>query len=198
MSNRFSYLDDDNDDELFNNDTFSETTSQESEIEDGSNNKIEKIVVYYKSNPKQISYQCSLKNGVKDGLYEDYYEDGTLSAKCTYKNGILDGLAQLYYPNGNLEFQCNFRNGYHYGLYESYSNKVGEDGSREYKYFIYDGILDGKYEEYKDNIKIKCTYVNGLLDGKYKVYAINNNEENDDKVILYKKYKAGILVKDKI
>ena len=40
-------------------------------------------------------------NGLPDGLFEEYYEDGSIMAKNTFVNGELT-VKELYYKNGNL------------------------------------------------------------------------------------------------
>ena len=40
-------------------------------------------------------------NGVPDGLFEEYYEDGSIMAKETFVNGEMTS-KELYYKNGNL------------------------------------------------------------------------------------------------
>ena len=40
-------------------------------------------------------------NGLPDGLFEEYYEDGSIMAKETFVNGEMTS-KELYYKNGNL------------------------------------------------------------------------------------------------
>ena len=36
----------------------------------------------------------------KDGVYEEYHEDGWLKRKETYKNGMKEGVRKHYYNHG--------------------------------------------------------------------------------------------------
>ncbi len=187
MSNRFNYL-------LHDSESNSESNSDsdsKSENETISDVEEDGVITHYYDDSNQIVCRYTLKNGRRTGLYEEYYEDGSPSVKCYYENGILNGFAQLWYSpkyHNQIEFQCNFVNGIKDGLYESWY----KNGEKEYKYTLVNGLREGKYEEYKkDGAKIKCYYKYGLLDGKYKVY---DKEEN---VIKYKKFKDGILIKEK-
>ena len=77
--------------------------------------------------------KTTYKNGKKDGLYEEYYEDiimkdgevkdGQVKIKETYKNGEEDGLYEEYYEDGQLRIKTTYKNGEEDGLYEEY----GED-----------------------------------------------------------------------
>jgi antitoxin component YwqK of YwqJK toxin-antitoxin module len=193
MSNRFDFLCEESDSD---NDSKSDSSSDiYSKSETVSDVEEDGVITHYYDDSNQIVCKYTLKNGRRTGLYEEYYEDGSPSVKCYYENGILNGFAQLWYSpkyakNGSnqIEFQCNFVNGIKDGLYESWY----KNGEKEYKYTLVNGLREAKYEEYKkDGTKIKCYYKYGLLDGKYKVY---DNEEN---VIEYKKFKDGILIKEK-
>ena len=56
------------------------------------------------------------KNGVGNGLWINYYPDGTIEEKGTYKNNRVEGPVWQYYPNGSLKAQ---------GQYEHWRKKVG-------------------------------------------------------------------------
>ena len=47
---------------------------------------------------KKLRY--SVKNGIKEGPYELYYENGQLKRKTSFKNDRYDGLFEEYYENG--------------------------------------------------------------------------------------------------
>jgi hypothetical protein len=55
--------------------------------------------------------QVSFKNGLADGAWVTYYENGQLFFKGSYKNGKKEGAWVRYYDNGQLFYKGNFKNG---------------------------------------------------------------------------------------
>lgn len=88
------------------------------------------------------------KNGIKNGTYEAFYDDGVLYEKATYKEGKLIGKRILHFTNGQPE------------IVEHYNEK---------------GELDGPYITYYKNGQIKAekTYKKNKLEGKVLVYYEN-------------------------
>ena len=54
----------------------------------------------------QLCEKCTFKDGKRDGLREDYYDNGRLKVKFTYKDGELDGPYGDYYGDGQLHKKC--------------------------------------------------------------------------------------------
>ena len=55
--------------------------------------------------------QGSFKNGVEDGAWVEYWDNGQLSDEGNYKKGKKDGSWVTYYPNGQLWVKGNYKNG---------------------------------------------------------------------------------------
>jgi tetratricopeptide (TPR) repeat protein len=53
----------------------------------------------------QIKERYLIKNGNKDGLNEEYYENGQIKIKCFYVNGIKEGVYEEYYDNGQMKIK---------------------------------------------------------------------------------------------
>ena len=70
------------------------------------------------------------ENGLKEGPWEGYHDNGKLAFKGTYIRGNEHGLYERYYSNGNLSYKGNYVNGKEHGLSEWYSN--GEFYLKEY------------------------------------------------------------------
>ena len=51
------------------------------------------------------------KETIKDGLVEEFYDNGQLEWRASYKDGKLDGLWEKFYENGQLEEKRNYKNG---------------------------------------------------------------------------------------
>lgn len=75
------------------------------------NNKIDGLRIEYYDNG-QLWLKCNYKDGLKDGIFEEYYEteDGQiiLWRKGFYVNGIRNGLYQTFDINGNLLKSINY------------------------------------------------------------------------------------------
>jgi uncharacterized protein len=87
-------------------------------------------------------------NGIREGVYKLYRNNGKLWHECNFVNGILNGECKLYYENGNI------------WMIKTYIN----------------GILNGESKEYYENGQIyeKCYYVNGEFD-EYQAYELYND-----------------------
>jgi antitoxin component YwqK of YwqJK toxin-antitoxin module len=46
--------------------------------------------------------EVTFKNGIKEGLNSNYYDDGRLRSTIIYKNGLRSDTAKWYYPEGDL------------------------------------------------------------------------------------------------
>ena len=118
-----------------------------------------------------------LKDGVKEGYWEEYDEDGLLTAKGKFKNGKKDGIWEGYekgkYDSGNkvgiweyyskdgqLESKGKYDSGNKVGIWEYYS----KDGYLYQKGNFKDGKKDGLWKSY---------YEDGQLRSKEK-YDIGN------------------------
>jgi len=94
-----------------------------------------------------------------------------------YKDGILNGLFEEYYPNGQLMTKVLYKNGRKDGLYESYWNNGQEKVKNIYKNGI---IKDGTYKWFWKNSQLHLirSYKNGVLEGHYEVYYKHGQLKN--------------------
>jgi len=51
------------------------------------------------------------KEEIKDGLLEEFHDNGQLVSRSNYKNGKQDGPWEDYYKNGQLQVRENYKNG---------------------------------------------------------------------------------------
>ena len=74
------------------------------------------------------------KEGELDGPWVEYWEDGQLCVSGNYKSGVREGLWEFYYDNGQLRSRGEFKEGEFDGPWEGYYEN-GRLRSREnYKY----------------------------------------------------------------
>ena len=121
--------------------------------------KIEKCVDYAKTTVK-FKYYID-ENGLKQGLFESFYENGNPFIKCTFKDNRLDSLYEEFYENGQLEIRYTCKDGIYDGLYEEFY----ENGKLRERCTYKNGLRQGLFESfYKDGqVKERCTYKNDQL-----------------------------------
>ena len=88
---------------------------------------------------------------MKNGLIEEFYDNGKLESRKNWKEGKKDGLSEEFHKkNGRLIFKKNFKNGILDGLYEEFYkngqlrqrvNYVKGEKEGYGEHFYYDGLL---------------------------------------------------------
>jgi hypothetical protein len=53
-----------------------------------------------------VSCVGKYKDGLKIGLWKEFYSNDTLKSEVEYRNGIPFGSCKLFWKNGNLKMQC--------------------------------------------------------------------------------------------
>ncbi len=122
------------------------------------------------------------EEGIKDGEWEEHYDNGQLRSKGKYLKGKKNGFWSYFHKNGQLEQQ---------GEYNEKGNTEGswtwyyDNGNvwREASYF--DGMLDGHTIEYdiEGNVIAEGDYIEDLEEGNWKVVYNDHIEEG--------KYRGG-------
>jgi antitoxin component YwqK of YwqJK toxin-antitoxin module len=52
-----------------------------------------------------------MANGIREGEYKEYHENGQLWVICNYIDGKIEGELKSYHNNGQLEAICNYIDG---------------------------------------------------------------------------------------
>jgi len=138
------------------------------------------IVAYYASG--EVESKFSLKEGVRQGLFQMFFKDGRLYIESNYSKGIRNGKYRDYYANGRLKSDHEFKMG-EAVMSESFretgelfyrETAIGEktrlhewfyeDGSQNYTYTTKMGVKSGLYlefDEYYGGIKHRECYKEG-------------------------------------
>lgn len=101
---------------------------------------------YFPGTESLLRRKGYLVDGMWDGLYEYYYENGQIKFKNTYNEGVWDGLAEEYYRNGQLRRRENYKNNALDGLAEEYF----EDGQLRRRESYQEDVLNGQIELYDE------------------------------------------------
>ena len=137
--------------------------------EDGS---IERAVIYVGGNI--VAEGIMDEEGNKEGLWEEFYLDGSLRAKGSYLNNRKTGEWVYYHENGILEQT---------GLYDTEGKPVGKwvwyyDNENLWREeFFINGLQDGLVTEFdrNGNIISEGEYFEGLEEGKW-IYNFENHK----------------------
>lgn len=119
-----------------------------------------------------VREEGSYTDGRRNGLFVEYYQDGTTHRKDTpMKYGKIDGTVITYFSNGKKESEKTYRNSLEHGVERRYDLSSGEiliEGQ------WIDGKKEGRWKEVFDagggitGVKLQ-RYRNGRLDGPYSV-----------------------------
>lgn len=105
-------------------------------------------------------------NGLRQGVWKEYYETGELRSKGSYKNSITVGKWEFYFPNKTIEIS---------GRYNNKGRKEGEwiwyypNGEILLSENWLNGELDGPYIEYDEEGEILAQgeYLEGAEEGEW-------------------------------
>ena len=94
------------------------------------------LVEYFDDEKTQLKERIDYKEGLKDGLSEEYNKNGQLERKGTYKEGEEEEeVKYTYYENGQLKEKETYKDGKKDGQWEYYdeNGKLKEKKSGMYK-----------------------------------------------------------------
>jgi uncharacterized protein len=134
-------------------------------------------------------------NGLRQGLWKEYYETGELRSIGKYSNSKMIGEWKFYYPNQDLEIVGIYKNGNKDGDWKWYypnrqilMEENWDEGSRDGLFVEYDEseniLTRGNYTEgseegewYYNNRGVieKGTYFDGMKIGLWRIWFANGN-----------------------
>jgi antitoxin component YwqK of YwqJK toxin-antitoxin module len=157
-------------------------------------------MAYYKSKPytgislsywenKKINEMISWADGVRDGLYKEFTDEGVLITQTTWNKGLLNGPYTYFYPSGAKQSQgyfldneldgeisgfypagnLRYKNMYVRGIRHGKSYSWYGNGSPEQIANFANDLPDGEvFAYYPDSlIRYECVYKMGIRNGRY-------------------------------
>ena len=118
------------------------------------NETMQKIIDYYDVNMQQIKRSYTLRNGLKDGMFIEFYKNGTTLLMKEYRQNLIVGKYIEYHENGRLKSCVDYYHGQPHGQQIIYYMNGNIHKIIQYKY----GMPHGKWYTYYDNentIKLK-------------------------------------------
>jgi antitoxin component YwqK of YwqJK toxin-antitoxin module len=87
---------------------------------------IGKATFYYDNDDQKIKSEMTYNENEKiEGIYTEYYENGSKKAVVEFEDGVLNGDALLYYDSGNIKIEGKYKDGNKEGKWKNYT----EDGN---------------------------------------------------------------------
>lgn len=136
----------------------------------------EVVAAYTYKNGTLIGEGIVDDEGMRDGPWKEFYEDGQLRSEGVYRNGNRIGKWRFYHPDGALEQEGNYNNqGNTNGLWKWYY----ANGLLLREENFLNGNSEGIFTEYDENgnVIIQGEYVEGLEEGFWKYQQGDHREE---------------------
>lgn len=134
------------------------------------------ISAYTYSKGKIISEGIIDDEGVKDGPWKEYYEDGQLRSEGLYNLGKRVGRWKFYHQNGSIEQEGNYNTqGNPEGAWKWYYDNALVQREESFR----NGQSDGLYTEFdeKGAVVVQGEYIDGLEEGLWKYQYGDTREE---------------------
>jgi len=85
-----------------------------------------KATFYYDNDEQKIKSEMTYNDHEKiEGIYTEYYENGSKKAVVEFEDGVMNGDALLYYDSGNIKIEGKYKDGQKEGKWKNYT----EDGN---------------------------------------------------------------------
>lgn len=119
---------------------------------------------YFFRNGIMVAEGILSESGQREGLWKEYYLDGSLKARGYYTADQRSGDWEFYYPNGQLEQKGTYNNE---GKPEGEWLWYYENGYLLRREHFVNGLLDGMMTEYQQNGKVltQGDFIEGLEEG---------------------------------
>ena len=130
-----------------------------------------------KDKSRNLEYEGSYKDGIREGLWKWWYENEQLSIEANYKNGKLEGLYRAWHNNGQLLLKTNYKSGEENGVFKRWyeSGQLKEQGINKI------GIAEGLYREWHENGQLmrEANHKEGYPDGLSRIWHENGILANE-------------------
>ena len=109
-----------------------------------------------------------IQDSIRHGIYESFYEEGSIFERSEYVQGILHGDRTIYFPDGTPEIEEEYVGGIIHGDYTTYYN----NGSINVKGNFKDGSLQGIVSKYFQTGELmeEVSFENNRENGPFKEY----------------------------
>ena len=121
--------------------------------------QMQRIIDYYDIDMKLMKRSYTLRNGMKDGMFTEYFLNGQISLIKEYKRNTPVGKMIEYYENGRLKTSIDYNfNGEQHGKQVIYYSNGNIFKIIEYS----NGLPHGKWFSYYDDSSDNCLKVRSI------------------------------------
>ncbi len=126
-------------------------------------------VTFYNPAGSKTSQGTYSKEGLAEGKFTYYFENGAVSAETFYKNGYSDGKKVLYYANGKISEESSYKQNNEEGYFVSYHM----NGQVSWEGWFVDGQRQGTFIYYDllGKVTSKVNYLNDKVHGVSEYYT---------------------------
>jgi antitoxin component YwqK of YwqJK toxin-antitoxin module len=153
-------------------------------IEHYTKNKLDGLALTYSPYSSQVLKEQRFRDGMLDGLYRSYYDNGKIQEEAFYLHNQKNGPSKWFSREGRLIAIYNYRD----GQFEGYQRNFYENDTTSSLVNYVNNKMEGVYKEYYRNGKLKISgnYISGIKEGPWTEY------DETGKVISVIKYKNGV------
>jgi antitoxin component YwqK of YwqJK toxin-antitoxin module len=116
-----------------------------------------------KTKERYTYYKDEKGHEIRDGVDEEFYQDGSKKGSRTWKKDLEDGPVVYFHPNGRKSYETNYTAGKKNG----FSTVWYANGQKQWQTTFREGKTNGRWREwYQDGKKkFEADYSDGKLDG---------------------------------
>lgn len=148
-------------------------------------NKLEGPTTTYFSNTGKVQNTGAYKNGLKSGIWKEYFSAGNLFMTGTYMNGTRNGVWQEFYPSGVLKSEGSYLAGRKSGSFLEYRPNGTLEISVTYNGATIRGAValysvDGKFKTRSFSIQMPVFSVDEIFENRGKQLVKKDNLKGED------------------
>lgn len=142
---------------------------------DTNNLKVERTEKNENSNIiKKIKINQTDQNGLKQGIWHEYYNSGEIEGVYNYQNGKFNGCQYTFFKDGNLSGRVNYKNGIKHGEYITFTS----DGYKKLYFLIDKGktlVSRKSFQDEFSDLYIDSGYLNRIYFLMDSLHSIEND-----------------------
>ena len=136
-------------------------------------------VTYHKNG--QVSLTTSYKNGLMEGIKNEFYDNGQLLSSVNYFMGLKEGIENVYYFSGELHFEKMYKNG---NLTDE--RRFDKEGAEVFYMFVDDSYAFTSKSDLTKITKIIEDYETGIQTEDWSYVRVVGNKPVTGKIVSFK------------
>lgn len=119
----------------------------------------------------EVQFQSAYSNNEKNGLSNEYSQNGELLSSINYKSGLRHGKTLKFYNNGKIKTEANYKKNQQHGGSSGYYLT----GNLQWQSYYKQGLREGSYKEYYQHgqLKKQINYHNDKQNGPKRFFHEN-------------------------